>query len=407
MLEQDLQRSLRELGIRLPPTGKLLLVDDELPNLMVLEALLEDDWTVRCAQSGPEALTLLSQEGPFDLVISDQRMPGMTGVELLVRIAEAHPQTMRVVLTAFSDVAPMVKAINCGQVHHFLLKPYDAAELRAMVRDALRLKAVADALHVLHQVLAERQQALERTLRAQRAAEEQLAAAERMATFGRVLSGIVHDLSNQLGTMGILLEAVQESAAHPELRATAQQAWAAATSQLELLQLMRDLARATSSSFEPTLLRTEAFIEASLDVFNRERVSDTCKVEVRIDPHASVLQIDEFRARLGLLALLRNAATAGDDRAPIALEVVAHNAQGVEFLVRDQGCGMDAETRCRATDPFFKRFATPGPGLGLELARVAAECHGGSLGLESSPGRGTLARLHLAEACALAGSEDP
>jgi len=89
-----------------------LLVDDEPENLEVYVALFEDVWDVHTDGSGTEALAILKSGCAVDLIIADQRMHGMTGVELLTLIAEQRPDIVRIVLTAYSDVEPMLVAIN-------------------------------------------------------------------------------------------------------------------------------------------------------------------------------------------------------------------------------------------------------------------------------------------------------
>ena len=97
---RPIQDLLIELGLKEPLCRSVLLVDDEFEVLAVLEALLDDDWDVRTAQSGSAALEILNSEIEIDLVITDQRMPGMTGVELLQKVSSTHPDLYRMVLTA-------------------------------------------------------------------------------------------------------------------------------------------------------------------------------------------------------------------------------------------------------------------------------------------------------------------
>ena len=121
---RPIQDLLSELGLSEPKCTRVLIVDDEFEVLAVLEALLDDDWEVYTAESGQRP-DILSSETPIDLVITDQRMPEMTGVELLSTVANSHPDLYRMVLTAYSDVDPIVAAINEGKVDQFILKPWD------------------------------------------------------------------------------------------------------------------------------------------------------------------------------------------------------------------------------------------------------------------------------------------
>ena len=111
---------------------RILAVDDEERSLELLVRILRDVGTIETATSGEQAWKL-AQEGPLDLVIADQRMPGMSGVELLARIAELDERTGRILLTGYADIAATIEAINRGRVQAYLAKPCAPEELRATV----------------------------------------------------------------------------------------------------------------------------------------------------------------------------------------------------------------------------------------------------------------------------------
>jgi putative two-component system response regulator len=115
---------------------KILIVDDEPANLRLLERLFRRDYEIIAATSGPEAMRLLEQHD-VALIITDQRMPGMTGIELLKNTASIRPQTVRIILTGYTDVESLVEAINCGQVYKYVTKPWDNDELRLTVGRAM------------------------------------------------------------------------------------------------------------------------------------------------------------------------------------------------------------------------------------------------------------------------------
>jgi putative two-component system response regulator len=118
-------------------THKILLVDDEPANLRLLERLFRGDYKVMSTASGEDALRLLSQHD-VALIITDQRMPGMTGVELLKRTAGMRPHMVRIILTGYTDMEALVDAINCGQIYRYITKPWDNEDLRLTVAQALR-----------------------------------------------------------------------------------------------------------------------------------------------------------------------------------------------------------------------------------------------------------------------------
>ncbi|NOW89242.1 PAS domain S-box-containing protein [Clostridium beijerinckii] len=118
----------------------ILLIDDELANLEALTRLLEEEYDVIKAENGFEALNILKDElcsKKINLIISDQRMPGMTGVELLKQTISIVPNAIRIILTGFMDVKDIIDSINEGHIYKFLLKPLEADELLISVKRAL------------------------------------------------------------------------------------------------------------------------------------------------------------------------------------------------------------------------------------------------------------------------------
>lgn len=124
------------ISVERPPKTKVLVVDDERDNLDLLYRTFRRDFNVLKAESGVRALDLLATEGEVAVIISDQRMPEMKGTEFLSRTVPQFPDTMRIILTGFTDVEDLVEAINSGQVYRYITKPWDPAELKAVVEQA-------------------------------------------------------------------------------------------------------------------------------------------------------------------------------------------------------------------------------------------------------------------------------
>jgi two-component system response regulator HupR/HoxA len=114
----------------------ILIVDDEPRVLDALEAILAAEFRVLRAGHGEEALACLAAEPDVAVIVTDHRMPGMTGVELLSRSQERAPDAVRIVLTAYTDVDSLMEAINTGRIYHFIPKPWDPNELLVVVRRA-------------------------------------------------------------------------------------------------------------------------------------------------------------------------------------------------------------------------------------------------------------------------------
>lgn len=113
----------------------LLYVDDELHNLISFKATFRMKYNVHTAISAAEAMEIL-EKTPVEIIITDQRMPNMTGVEFLERVLVKYPETMRILLTGYSDMAAVVDAINKGKIFHYLSKPWDEEELNLTINRA-------------------------------------------------------------------------------------------------------------------------------------------------------------------------------------------------------------------------------------------------------------------------------
>lgn len=127
---------------------RVLVVDDEIQVANALRRLLRRaGFEVRTASSGPEALAALEVFAP-DLVLSDFRMPGMSGAELLAEVRRRYPLALRVVLSGFADLGSVVASVNDGEICRFIHKPWDDAELVERIR---RLLAERQAMAELYQ----------------------------------------------------------------------------------------------------------------------------------------------------------------------------------------------------------------------------------------------------------------
>jgi DNA-binding NtrC family response regulator len=127
---------------------KIMIVDDEPANLRTLERLFRSDYQVVTAASGVEALTLLDLHD-VALLISDQRMPAMTGIELMTRTVALRPHMVKILLTGYTDVGALIEALNSGLVYRYLTKPWNNDDLRLTVSRALAHYEMMKSKHLL------------------------------------------------------------------------------------------------------------------------------------------------------------------------------------------------------------------------------------------------------------------
>lgn len=123
-------------GIQQQPT--ILFVDDDQGNNEVLRIHFESEFDMIFASSGAEAMEILSIEWPkIGLVVSDQRMCGMTGTQLLDKIRRSWPNIELMLITAYSDIEPLIEAVNESRVSGYIHKPWKASDVRSVLREGL------------------------------------------------------------------------------------------------------------------------------------------------------------------------------------------------------------------------------------------------------------------------------
>ena len=113
----------------------ILYVDDEMNNLISFKAIFRIKYNVFTAISGEDAIKILD-ENKIEIIITDQRMPNMTGVEFLENILEKHPEPIRILLTGYADLNAVIDAVNKGKIFHYLSKPWKEEELEDTIQRA-------------------------------------------------------------------------------------------------------------------------------------------------------------------------------------------------------------------------------------------------------------------------------
>ena len=116
----------------------ILYVDDEEDNLLAFRSVFRRFFNVYTVSGAQQAMEFLA-ERTVDLILSDQRMPGMTGVELCETIMQSHPQSVRMIVTGYSEMQPINAAIESGKIVSCIRKPWDVKELKKILEDALEV----------------------------------------------------------------------------------------------------------------------------------------------------------------------------------------------------------------------------------------------------------------------------
>lgn len=370
-------------------TAYLLFVDDDVANLIVWETACADRFPVLTASDGEQALELLRVH-EIGVVISDQRMPGMSGIELLEQVRRESPNTVRMLITAHSDLAVAVDAINRGGVHRYLRKPCALAELRKDIADAMALYAL-------------REQA--------RAVEQRLMLTERVYTLGLVAAG----LGRKLGRPA---EIIRESMtrARAEVHAIVTQDDPGAGHMSTLRRQLDSLETRLSSA----LLEVERLMELAADRDLVDAGSDTHAVDVvavlqlalslargeqRRDVDVS-LDLHEVPMARGtsqklsqvILSLLVNALDAVSSLPPTQREVTVRLDRDHDHVlldVLDNGPSIVSSDLERLFDPLDGSSVSRRGGLSLAVSKALVEEMGGQLRVENRDTHGAAFRVIL------------
>ena len=367
----------------------ILYVDDDDANLVVLKATCAGELNVITASSGPEGLEILAQQEVAVLLV-DQRMPGMTGVEVFEVARENYPDAVRILITAFTDLTEAIDAINRGHIRRYLKKPWEPEELKAALREAVEIyqtrKKVADL-------------------------ETRLLETERTYALGVVAAGVAHELRNPLAAMSMNLE-LARMRLDAMNRSLADGSSVDPANLVSLAKALEKLEGAVESSkkitegLELTHRRrdeeTTADLKEILDLtlkFMRAALLKRARLEVEA---TAVPVVQGSPRELGqvLVNLLVNAMQAMPDQPPsqcvVGVRLRPASKMGwVELEVYDNGAGIPENLENRIFDPFFTTKTQGGTGLGLAISKKIIEEAGGTISARSASGEGTTFTVFL------------
>ena len=387
---------------------KILLVDDEPAVLSALRRTLRrDGYQIVTAGSGAEGLAYL--EGPaISVVVSDHRMPGMTGVQFLRSVREKCPDTTRMILTGYADLQSTMAAINDGEVFRFLAKPWEDEDLRRTVREGVERNALLHENRRLNALTAEQNVALRKlnaTLEARveartadlMAAQAMLVQSEKLRVVGQLAAGVAHEINNPLNNVAgfaqlLLLRTDLNPGAREEAELILKEVERASDVIKGLLQFARPAAPArapvdlTEIVHQALTLQRAALVKAG--------------VEVRIDVPGEfpLVQADATQIQQVIINLTQNAAQAMEGRPAPRILIIRASVEGewTVLQVEDTGPGIAQQHLPRLFEPFFTtKPAGQGTGLGLSVSYGIVRGHGGTLEATNSPAGGARFTMRL------------
>jgi two-component system, NtrC family, sensor kinase len=369
---------------------KVLFVDDDEDNLLVCQAVCGDEFDVLTASGGAEALALMRSH-EVAVVVTDQRMPFMSGVELLEHVRREFPDAVRVLVTAYSDAQDAIDAINRSRVRRYLRKPWEPGELKAELQDGLERYSTQRRIKEL---------------------ERRLIQTERVYALGIVAAGIGHELRNPISWIATNLshslteltdlqraielgEAARAAAKLDEIRAALQDASVGTERVIEIVSAIQlSMVRPASES---ELVDLEEVVRLALRLVEGE-LRRAAHVDLVVEKNA---RVSGSRTQLSQIVvnLLVNAVHAVSktplDRAVISITIGADDSHA-RLEIADTGPGVPEQDHDRIFDPFFTTKPGVGTGLGLAISRKIALDLGGTLEVGRHPRLGgAVFRLRL------------
>jgi signal transduction histidine kinase len=377
----------------------ILVVDDEGDVVASVKDLLRLDYKVLGATGAAEALRLLDQE-PVHVVMTDQRMPGITGVELLEQVRAKHPDAMRLMFTGYAEIRAVVDAINRGNVYRYITKPWDPDDLMAIIREACER----------YDLMAERRQ-LVKELRGkneelERVNAELTRADELKSAFIRVVS---HELRTPLTIlMGIADLAQRQGNAAEPLAGWIKRIHAAGQRLQYLIDQIVAMLSAQQFERKPDLHPTDLgrLIQRAIEDVRPFAEVRQQALNVELPAQPETIEVDEEKIRDSVNHLVLNAIKFTPDGGAITVAAGRENGE-VLIRVSDTGVGIEPGAVRRVFDRFFTEFdvshhssghfeyGKKGLGLGLSLVKAFVQMHGGQVEVESQMGKGTTFTIRL------------
>jgi signal transduction histidine kinase len=384
-----------------PERHTLLIVDDERDVLDSLRHLFHRSYRVLLAESGEEALAILARED-VHVILSDQRMPGMTGDAVLAEARKNHPDAIRMLFTGYADLEAVIRAVNEGNIYRYIVKPWDSAELESVIRQAVEQ----------YELLAERKRLIAELREANRTLvglNESLAEASQLKTAFIEVAG--HEFNTPitlvLGLSELLLltdpnRGEGDRQIIEQISRSARQLARLVADTLTLMRANEFRRTLHAAPVDLGLLLHEAADRLMPFVERRQ-----LRFLVDIPADLGTFEVDPPKVRDAVLNLLTNALKFTPDGGEISLSARLTAVDQAEIVIADRGIGMEPRAVKRLFEPFFTEFDPSrhstgdfgfekrGLGLGLSIVRQFVELHGGRIAAESEPGRGTRVTIHL------------
>ncbi len=367
---------------------KVLYVDDEKVNLKIFELTFKKDYHIITCDDPQKALTILEEMGEMPVIITDQRMPHMTGVDLLEKSIAISPDSVRILLTAYSDTGDLLNAINKGKVFSYLVKPWEEVIVRTTLKEAFDKYFLIKENKRLVSELTEKVGELEETQQQLMETQDKLINQEKRVAIGNLAAGLSHEVKNQLIPIS-LLEFLRDEVSEDGI-IIINQINESCNRIVDLIDEIRAISKGEEPNYSIQSMAVTKVIEES--VYLSRLDPDVKPVHITLDhQYRGSVMMDKDKIIQVMLNLIRNAAHAvsKSDDPQITLKT-ERNGSFALLHIMDNGIGMGKDMLMKIWEPFFTTKGENGTGIGLDIVRRIVEGHKGTITCLSQPNKGTV-----------------
>lgn len=385
-------------------SARILIVDDEAPNVRLLERILKRaDFTNVVSTTDSRQVARIFAEFQPDLVLTDWLMPDLDGpavIEQLGELIASDDYLPIVVLTA--DITPQTRqrALAIG-ANDFLTKPFDQAEVLLRIRNLLQARywhvKIQEQNVALEESVRLRTIELEHALAELKGSQKQVIQQERLAALGAMAGGIAHDFNNSLcaiiGFSEILLHQARNGITGQSATKPLTMILTAAEDASQIVDRLREFYRPAQGEEHQIPIQLNKLVEQAVALTSPRWKTQSIAAGREISVKTELGQIPVMggngaEVREVLTNLIFNAVDAMPDGGTITLRTCCE-ADEVVLQISDTGTGMSEEVKARCLEPFFTTKGEKGTGLGLAMVFGIVQRHSGTIQLESRPGQGT------------------
>ena len=379
---------------------KILIIDDEKPVLEMLElSLASEGYEVLTAESGREGLKIFAHEAP-EIVITDIKMPGMDGIEVLKRINASDIEAEVIVITGHGDMDSAIQALQNG-ASDFITKPVRDEVLMVSLERAKKKLAMARQLRDYTENLEDKVEACKIELEE---AQEEIIRNERLATIGETVAGLAHYIKNILTGLrgGMYMVNVGLEKDKPKML---REGWRVVSRNIERVsRLVMDLLTYSKDRRpEPTECDPKEIVSVVLNLLTDYAADHDVELQTDLDPAIEKAYLDTSGMHRVLLNLVSNAIdacifdpdTSKEWQVMVRTRIEENGEKRLVFEVSDNGVGMTREVQQKLFSRFFSTKEGRGTGLGLLITQKIVEEHGGEIKVSSTSGKGTTFSVQL------------